>query len=76
MARNIIRLNTGLFEGFPSIVIPSLIGMSKELNPDEVLLIAPSHASWIGNGIFFLSFRKPFHAVNVFKLIKKFHRLQ
>lgn len=49
MARNIIRLNTGLFEGFPSIVIPSLIGLSKELNPDEVLLISPSHASWISN---------------------------
>lgn len=48
LARNIIRLNTGLFEGFPSIVIPSLIGVSKELNPDEVLLISPSQASWIG----------------------------
>lgn len=48
MARNIIRLNTGLFEGFPSIVIPSLTGLRKELNPDEVLLISSSQASWIG----------------------------
>lgn len=48
MARNISRLNTGFFEGFPSIVIPSLIGLSRELNPDEVLLISPSQASWIG----------------------------
>lgn len=48
MARNIIRLNTGLFEGFPSIVIPSLIGLSRELNPEEVLLISSAQASWIG----------------------------
>lgn len=48
MARNIIRLNTGLVEGFPSIVIPSLICLSRELNPGEVLVISPSQALWIG----------------------------
>lgn len=33
---------------FPSIVIPSLIGISKELNPDETLQMTAVQASWLG----------------------------
>lgn len=48
MARNLITVNTGLFEGLPTLIIPSLLGLSKNLNPDETLRITASQASWIG----------------------------
>lgn len=49
MARNLITMNTGLFEGFPTLVIPSLLGFSEELNPDETLRISASQASWLAS---------------------------
>lgn len=49
MARNLVFMNNGFFDGFPSIVIPSLVGLSEQLNPDESIRITPSQASWIGN---------------------------
>lgn len=48
LANNLVSLNNGLFDGFPSIVIPSLIGLNQELNPNETLRITASQASWIG----------------------------
>lgn len=45
MAKNLIVVNKALFDGFPSIVLPSLLGKSPQLNPDETLLISPSQAS-------------------------------
>lgn len=54
LANNLVSLNNGLFDGFPSIVIPSLIGLNKELNPNETLRITSQQASWIGNDLFSL----------------------
>lgn len=47
MAKNLIVVNKALFDGFPSIVIPSLTGHSRELNPNEMLNITDSQASWL-----------------------------
>lgn len=47
-ARNLITVNTTLFGAFPSIVIPSLIGLNDELNIDESIRVTASQASWIG----------------------------
>lgn len=33
---------------FPSIVVPSVIGISSKLNPDEILQMTPDEASWLG----------------------------
>lgn len=49
LARNLITMNTGLFEGLPTLIIPSLLGLSNKLNPNETIRITPSQASWIGN---------------------------
>lgn len=49
MARNLITVNAGLFEGFPAIMIPSLLGLSSQVNAVEMLQATPSQASWIGN---------------------------
>lgn len=48
MARNLITLNTGLFEGFPAVMIPALLGLTSQTNSDEKLHVTPSQASWIG----------------------------
>lgn len=37
---------------FPSIVIPSLTGVSKALNPDETLHITAVQASWLASSVF------------------------
>lgn len=47
MAKNLIVVNKALFDGFPSIVLPSLLGKSQELNPNETLLITASQSSWL-----------------------------
>lgn len=31
-----------------SIVVPSVIGVSKNLNPDETLHMTPDEATWLG----------------------------
>lgn len=42
-----------------SIVVPSVIGVSKNLNPDETLHMTPDEASWLGKAIFtFFSLKK------------------
>lgn len=48
MAKNLTVTNTGLYDSFPSIIIPSLIGISRDLNPNETVHATPSQASWIG----------------------------
>lgn len=58
-ARNLITVNTTLFAAFPSIVIPSLIGLNNDLNVDETLRISASQASWIAG---FASIAHPFGA--------------
>lgn len=45
--KNLINFNKSLFDGFASIVIPSLIGIAA-LNSNETIRIVASQASWLG----------------------------
>lgn len=47
IAKNFVVLNLGQFFSFPSIVIPSLIGVSKTLNPDEMVEATAAQTSWL-----------------------------
>lgn len=47
MAKNFVVLNVGQFFSFPSIVIPSLIGVSTALNPDEMIKATAAQTSWL-----------------------------
>lgn len=47
-AQNLMSWNLGLVLALPSIVVPSVIGISSSLNPDEILHMTPDEASWIG----------------------------
>lgn len=49
MARNFVAVNSGLFEGLPTLMIPALLGSNTKLSSDEMQRITPSQASWIGN---------------------------
>lgn len=40
--------NVGMVLAFPSIVVPSVLGNSKHLNPDEIFHMTASEASWLG----------------------------
>lgn len=46
-AKNLIIFNLGEFYAFPTLVIPSLIGVCSELNPDENLQITAETSSWL-----------------------------
>lgn len=45
--KNLINFNKSLFDGFASIVIPSLIGIAASLNAHETIRIVASEASWL-----------------------------
>lgn len=47
-ARNLLYISLGFSDAFTAIVIPSLTGISSELNPDETLHITAAQASWLG----------------------------
>lgn len=47
-AKNFIIFNLGEFTAFPSLVIPALLGMSDDLNPDEIIRITAAQTSWLG----------------------------
>lgn len=47
MAKNFDIFNLGQFSVLPSIVIPSLTGISKELNPDETIHVSGDETSWL-----------------------------
>lgn len=47
-AQNLIIWQFGLILAIPSIVVPSVIGVSQELNPDETLHMTAEQASWLG----------------------------
>lgn len=47
LAKSFMMFNMGQFYAFPSIVIPSLIGISKHLNPDETVQVTASQSSWL-----------------------------
>lgn len=53
-AKNFIIFNLGEFTAFSAIVIPSLIGLASELNPDETVRIDGAQTSWLGESINFL----------------------
>lgn len=55
-AKNLLIWNIGLVLAFPTIVIPALTGLSKQLNPDETLQITGVQASWLGSFTFCQSF--------------------
>lgn len=38
----------GLLLAFPTIIIPSVIGVSKHLDPNETIHMTPDQASWMG----------------------------
>lgn len=57
MAKSLMIINIGEFLGFSALVIPSLTGLSQDLNPDEMVQITASQASWLCKFcIFFLVF--------------------
>lgn len=68
-AKNLMVVNVGNFHGFPSIVIPSLIGASKALNPDETLHVTAAQTSWLCE--WFVNLLKLFEMLDL-----KFMRLQ
>ena len=49
MAKNLMIINIGEFAGFAAIVIPSLTGLSSNLNPDETVTITAAQASWLSS---------------------------
>lgn len=70
MAKNLMIANTGQFMNLPSIVVPSLTGVSEELNPDETLQIFPSQASWLCEC--FDSNSNQFNAMTIYLLLASF----
>lgn len=45
--KNLIILNKSCFDGFASLIIPSLLGIAIELNPNESVQITANQASWL-----------------------------
>lgn len=46
---NLLIIDVGLILAFPSIVVPALTGLNRELNPNEFLQMSGVEASWLGN---------------------------
>lgn len=47
-ARNLLYISLGFSDAFTALVIPSLTGISADLNPDETIHITAEQASWLG----------------------------
>ncbi|XP_031639263.1 facilitated trehalose transporter Tret1-like [Contarinia nasturtii] len=45
-AKSLIILNKGLYDGLAAIAIPSMLGISQELNSDETISITSLQSSW------------------------------
>lgn len=45
--KNLIILNKSCFDGFSSLIIPSLLNISTALNPNETIEITANQASWL-----------------------------
>lgn len=45
--KNLIILNKSCFDGFSSLIIPSLLGIATALNPNETIQITANQASWL-----------------------------
>lgn len=50
-AHFLINWNMGMVLAIASIVVPSVIGTSKHLNPDEIFHMTTVQASWLGTEI-------------------------
>lgn len=48
MTKNLLLFDLGLSYGFPTIVIPVLLGFAKDTNPNETIHFTASQASWYG----------------------------
>lgn len=60
----------GEFAAFPSIVIPSLLGMSGDLNPDETVQITAAQTSWLGEFSMTTFRRKKNDQIKIEKLVE------
>lgn len=47
-AKNFLLLDLGLSVAFPTIVIPALMGLNNENNPNEMVQLTAVQASWLG----------------------------
>lgn len=45
--QNLMELHKSIYQGMPSIVIPSLRGFSHKLNPNETVRITGKQSSWL-----------------------------
>lgn len=45
--KNMIVVLKNMFEGLPTLIIPSLLGISIGLNADETIRITPEQSSWL-----------------------------
>lgn len=48
MAKNLLLLDLGMAIGFPTIVIPVLLGLQPDRNPGEVIEMSGWEATWVG----------------------------
>lgn len=48
-AKNFLLLDLGLAVAFPTIVIPALMGLNNENNPNETVQLTAVQASWLGS---------------------------
>lgn len=48
MAKNLLLFDLGMAIGFPTIVIPVLLGLQNDRNPDEVIHMEAWQATWVG----------------------------
>lgn len=44
----LMSYDLGLSSGITTIVVPSVLGTSESLNPDETISMDPDEASWLG----------------------------
>lgn len=51
----------GTIIAIASIVVPSVIGLNNDLNPDEFLHLTPAETSWFGNQIRTLQIHNSIH---------------
>lgn len=52
MVKNLLLLDLGLSMAFPTIIIPALMGLNPENNPNERMSLTPMEASWLGSVAF------------------------
>lgn len=51
--KNLIIVDFGLSMAYSTILIPALMGLNSNFNPDETISITPDQATWLGNEIYF-----------------------